>query len=90
MRMPASECDQARLWKDAHLAKKPNPKPEMAQFDVVYEDGSQLSNRRVPASLLQGLDSEARILEFLEKQDQDIAERSNRPRGPIKSFARSR
>ena len=32
------------------MAKKPgtNPKGEFAFFDVVYEDGSQRSNRRVP------------------------------------------
>ncbi len=72
------------------MSKKPNPKSETAQFDVVYEDGSQLSNRRVPATLLSGLDHEALIREFIEKQDHDIAERSGRPRGPIKSIVRSR
>ena len=39
------------------MAKKPgtNPKGEFAFSDVVYEDGSQRSNRRVPAELLGGL-----------------------------------
>ena len=39
------------------MAKKPgtNPKNEFIFFDVVYEDGSQRSNRRVPAELLGGL-----------------------------------
>lgn len=72
------------------MAKKPNPKPETAQFDVVYEDGSQLSNRRVPADLLSGLEQEARIREFIENQDAEIAERSGRPRGPVKTIVRSR
>ena len=38
------------------MAKKPgtNPKGEYVFFDVVYEDGSQRSNRRVPAELLGG------------------------------------
>lgn len=72
------------------MSKKPNPKPETAQFDVVYEDGSQLSNRRVPAALLSELDHEARIRTYLETQDHEIAERSRRPRGPIKSIVRSR
>ena len=36
------------------MPKKPgtNPKNEYVFFDVVYEDGSQRSNRRVPAELL--------------------------------------
>ena len=40
------------------MAKKPgtNPKGEFVFFDVLYEDGSQRSNRRVPAELLGGLD----------------------------------
>ena len=40
------------------MAKKPgtNPKGEFVFFDVVYEDGSQRSNRRVPAELLGGLE----------------------------------
>ena len=39
------------------MAKKPgsNNKGEWAFFDVVYEDGSQRSNRRVPAELLEVL-----------------------------------
>ena len=39
------------------MAKKPgtNPKGEFAFFNVVYEDDSQRSNRRVPAELLGGL-----------------------------------
>jgi hypothetical protein len=38
------------------MAKRPgsNPKGEFVFFDVVYEDGSQRSNRRVPAELLGG------------------------------------
>ena len=36
------------------MAKKPgtNPKGEFAFFNVLYEDDSQRSNRRVPAELL--------------------------------------
>ena len=35
-----------------------NPKGEFVFFDVVYEDGSQRSNRRVPAELLGGLEKD--------------------------------
>ena len=72
------------------MAKMPNPKPELVTFDVVYEDGAQLSNRRVPGNLLSMLDSEDQIRAFIEAQDRDIAERSGRARGPIKSIERSR
>ena len=72
------------------MAKKPNPKPEMVLFDVVYEDGSQLSNRRVPGALLTELEHEALIKSFLEDQDREIGVRSGRPRAAIKTFSRSR
>lgn len=71
------------------MAKKPNPKPQVVLFDVHYQDGSQLSNRRIPATLLDGLDSEAQILSYIETQDREIGERSGRPRGPIKTIMRS-
>ena len=40
--------------------KKPgtNASGEIVLFDVIYEDGTQLSNRRVPAGMLGGLDKE--------------------------------
>ena len=39
------------------MAKKPgtNPKNEFVFFDVTYEDGTQRSNRRVPAELFTGV-----------------------------------
>jgi len=73
-----------------HMAKKPNPKPEMVTFDVVYDDGTQLSNRRVPGNLLSQLDADDQIRAFIEAQDRDIGERSGRPRGSIKTIARSK
>ena len=70
------------------MPKKPNPKPEMVLFNVLYEDGTQLSNRRVPGNLLGLLDAQEQIQAFIETQDREIAERSGRPRGPIKSIER--
>ena len=66
------------------MAKKPgtNPKGGFVFFDVVYEDGSQRSNRRVPAELLDGLEKDAPALGFLIKQDREIAEKSGR--APLK------
>jgi len=63
------------------MAKKPgtNPKGEFAFFDVVYEDGSQRSNRRVPAELLGGLDGDEPARGFIMEQDREIAEKSGPP-----------
>jgi hypothetical protein len=68
------------------MAKKPNPKAETAFVNVYYEDGSQTSNRRVPGNLFAMLDADDQIQLFIEKQDNDIAERSGRPRGPISNI----
>src|SRR5436853_345414 len=53
------------------MATKPgtNPKGEFVFFDVVYEDGSQRSNRRVPAELLGGLEKDDPAPGFLIVQD---------------------
>lgn len=62
---------------------------EFVLFDVTYEDGAQLSNRRVPGELVGGLDGDGPIRAFIEAQDRDIALKSGRPRGPIKAIKRS-
>ena len=53
--------------------KKPTAKAEFVLFNVEYEDGTITSNRRVPGSLLGGLDGDDPALEFLEAQDKEIA-----------------
>jgi hypothetical protein len=70
------------------VAKKPgtNPKNEFVFFDVIYEDGSQRSNRRVPAELLGGLDKDEPARGFIIEQDRVIAEKSGRPPLSIKSI----
>jgi hypothetical protein len=72
------------------MARKPkaNAKAEFVLFDVLYEDGTQSSNRRVPMSELGGLDGDAPARSIIESQDREIAERSGRPRGAIKSLKR--
>lgn len=69
--------------------KKPTARAETVLFDVLYEDGSRSSNRKIPATLLQGLDGDAPAKSILEAQDREIAERSGRPRPTIKSVSRS-
>lgn len=73
------------------MAKKPgtNPKGEFAFFNVVYEDDSQRSNRRVPTEILGGLNDDDEVArEFILSQDRDIAEKSGKAPLAIKSIAR--
>jgi hypothetical protein len=58
-------------------------------FDVVYEDGTLSSNRKVPGTEVGGLDGDAPAKAYIEAQDREIAEKSGRPRGRIKTIARS-
>lgn len=72
------------------MARKPTARVEYVSYDVVYEDGSQRSNRRVPADLLGGIDGgDKAVLEALQEQDRVISEKSGMPPLAIKSFKRS-
>jgi len=62
------------------------PKNEFVFFDVVYEDGSQRSNRRVPAELLDGLEKDEPARGLIIEQDRETAEKSGRAPLPIKSI----
>jgi len=69
--------------------KKFNPNSTFALFNVFYQDGAQTSNRRVPIEQFGQFDDEGDIaIAFIEAQDRDIAEKSGRPRGPIKTIER--
>ena len=57
-------------------------------LNIVYEDGSQRSNRRVPSELLGGLDGDEPARGFIMEQDREIAEKSGRPPLAIKSIER--
>lgn len=72
------------------MARKPTPRNDVVMYDVIYEDGSQRSNRRVPASLLEGLDGgDEAVKAELEAQDRAIAEKSGVPPLAIKTLKRS-
>jgi hypothetical protein len=62
---------------------------EFVLFDVIYEDGTQRSNRKVPSAALGGLDGDEPAKAIIAEQDADIAEKSGQPRGPIKSIRRA-
>ncbi len=71
------------------MPRKPGLNSEFVMFDVLYEDGTQRSNRKVPRTLTGGLDGDKPAHGFLIEQDRDIAEKSGRPSAEIKSIMRS-
>lgn len=72
------------------MAKKPgsSKRAEFALFNVVYEDGSQRSNRRVPLEALEGDDVERAARAAIEAQDREVAEKSGRPPLAVKAMTR--
>src|SRR5438046_2510641 len=71
------------------MARKPASRAEFTLFDVVYEDGSQRSNRRVPSEMLSGLDGDAPARDIIQEQDRLIAEKSGAPALTVKRIYRS-
>jgi hypothetical protein len=61
---------------------------EFILFDVLYEDGSRTSNRKVPGSELGGVDGDLPAKTYIEARDRQIAEISGKPRPSIKSLTR--
>ena len=71
------------------MPRKPGLNSEFVMFDVVYEDGTQRSNRKVPRALLGGIDGDKPAHGFLIEQDREIAEKSGRPLAKIQTISRS-
>lgn len=70
--------------------KKPKTKDSpLLSFDIVYEDGSRSSNRKIQSDELDSADELASAKAILEAQDRKISELSGRPRPAIKSLMRS-
>ena len=74
------------------MARRPTSRrvDEFVFFDVLYEDGTQTSNRKVPGTELDDLDGDLLAKPYIEAQDKKIAEMSGRPRTAIKTVTRSR
>ncbi len=72
------------------MARKQPVAGDFTLFDVVYEDGSRRSNRRVPSTVLGGLDGDEAARDVIQSQDAEIAQRSGRAPLQIKSIERSR
>jgi hypothetical protein len=58
-------------------------------FDVVFEDGSRASNRRVPAEILGGLDGDQPARDLIEQQEAEIAAKASRPPRAVQSLTRA-
>jgi hypothetical protein len=71
------------------MPRKPGLNSEFVMFDVLYEDGAQRSNRKVPRALTGGIDGDKPAHGFLIEQDREIAEKSGRAPAKIKSITRS-
>jgi hypothetical protein len=69
--------------------KKPTQRVETVLFNVLYGDGTQTSNRKVPGNVLGGLEGDEAACAVLKAQDREIAERSDRPRPRIKTISRA-
>jgi hypothetical protein len=69
------------------MGRKQKPaESAFAFYDVVYEDGSRSSNRKIASAEIDPFDRDGSIRALLERQDRKIAEASGKPRGPIKSI----
>ena len=71
------------------MPRKPGLNSEFVMFDVIYEDGTQRSNRRVPRTLTGGIDGDKPAHGFLIEQDREIAAKSGKAPAKIKSITRS-
>jgi len=69
--------------------KKVRTEPEFVLFDVLYEDGSRRSNRRVASADLNGPEGDDAAKYILESQDRELGALAGQPRPSIKSISRS-
>lgn len=71
------------------MAMRARSASTVVMFDVLYEDGTRTSNRKVLSSALEGLDGDEPAQGIIEAQDKEIGAASGRPRPGIKSVYRS-
>ncbi len=71
------------------MRKKPRLGTSFLLFDVIYEDGTKTSFRKVPASEIHEHDDIGAAKAFIEAQDRNIAVQSGIQRGPVKAILRS-
>ena len=73
--------------------KKKSTKPVAKVFNVVYEDGSLSSNRRIPGEMLVDPFGTEDVMDLarsaIEKQDAEVSKRSGVSKPPIKAITRA-
>ncbi len=69
--------------------KEKKQEPVFVQFDVIYEDGTKSSRRKINVAGLDKDEIEAHAKTEIMAQDRKIAEMSGKPRGNIKALERS-
>ena len=62
------------------MARKKPAESEFIAFDVIYEDGSQRSNRRVASADIDPIDGDKSVQALIEEQDRKIEEMSGTAR----------
>ena len=70
------------------MARKPTPRSEFVLFNVYYADGTQRSNRKVPADLLGGIDGDEPARTVIAEQDREISAKSGMPPLTIQRIVR--
>jgi hypothetical protein len=70
------------------MARKPTPRSEFVLFNVYYEDGTQRSNRKVPADILGGIDGDEPGRALIAEQDREISAKSGIPPLTIQRIVR--
>ena len=83
-----SEIDQLERQGSNMDRRSRRTKEEFQVFNVIYQDGSLSSNRRIATSKIDVFDADASIKAIIEAQDREIAERSARTRPSVKSVER--
>jgi hypothetical protein len=76
------DCEMGRRGKVRQIG-------DFVLYDVLYEDNTRTSNRKVPSLELKDIDGDLLAKVYIEAQDRKIAEVSGRSRTPIKSVTRS-
>ena len=69
--------------------KKPRVDESFVLFDVIYEDGTRSSRRKVAAGDLADSDGDDHARTMIMAQDREISNKSGHHRGPIKTITRS-
>ena len=69
--------------------KKPRVDDSVILFDVIYEDGTRSSRRKVTAADLADSDDDELAKTLIMAQDREIAKKSGNQRGSVKTITRS-